>query len=138
MSEFNEKDLETIRQFSECMNWPSPSDEGDHIEIAGGQFILEQGEIEVEYPATIAKTKEVIKCDGWILSETHWTTGGYWDPPECEDIEIGTHRSLWHALEEAAHAELSYRLQSISESMMTPEDFGISDEPPQFRTGGGF
>ena len=128
MSEFNERDLETIRQFSEHMKWAPPTNEGDHIELAGGQFILEQGEIEVEYPATIAKTKETIRCKGWILSSIQWSAGDYWTPPESEDVEIETSRSLWEVLEAAAHAELSYRLQGISEAMMSPEDFGITGD----------
>ena len=123
----NAEDLETIRKFSEHMGWGAPNDQGDHIEIAGGQFILEQGEIEVEYPATIAESKEVIKCSGWILSEIHWSPGDYWNPPDEEDIVIDSDRSLLRVLGSAAHAELDYKLQNISESMMTPEDFGFID-----------
>ena len=56
------------------------------------------------------------------------------DPPDCDVAVIDTARRLTAALDIAAHANLSNRLQGIHEAMYGPEGFGEDDylpEPPE-------
>lgn len=122
----SDADRKMLVDFSSMMKWSPPSDEDDdHIELAGGQFSLERGQIEVEHPSSIAKTKEVFKCEGWILCEVICLIGSHWEPPDCDYEVMSTSRNLSSVLEDAAHAELQYRINNFLESTMTAEDFGI-------------
>ena len=126
-------DVKTIRAFCRAMGWPEPDVTPDFIELLGGELELHRGTIDIVVPYPGAKTAETIKAPGWQVCEVRCSHGGYMDPPDCDVAVIDTARRLTAALDIAAHANLSNRLQGIHEAMYGPEDFGVDDgtsEPP--------